>query len=209
MTWSRRLPIISMARPTRICAATRWFEYFKTSARWWSVTRGRWGTSTRSRRIRREGVALLRAAGLQALFEPTDPLRRAAMSKGVRHHYAARLPLQPVVPDRGGGVHRRLDIALFDNVLHAIGVVGPNAREAIGLQLQAHRNLIRAPLIAAPALVGRFLKNSERVLYVVADFMRDHIGFGEFARRMEAVLHLLEEGQVEIHLLVIRAIEGP
>ena len=40
------------------------------------------------------------------------------------------------------------------------------------------------------------------------NLMGDHIGPGEIAARAEPVLHLLEKGQVQIDLVVLRAIEG-
>ena len=39
------------------------------------------------------------------------------------------------------------------------------------------------------------------------DFMRDDIGLGEITRRAESPIELAEERQIEIHLLIARAIE--
>ena len=57
---------------------------------------------------------------------------------------------------------------------------------------------------------GRWLHlvgDAEQVLHVVAHLMRDHIGLGEIAGRAELVLHVLVEGEVDVDLLVARAIE--
>ena len=50
-------------------------------------------------------------------------------------------------------------------------------------------------------------QDAEEVLHVVADLVRDHIGIGEIAAAAELLLHVVEEGHVEIDLLVDRAIE--
>ena len=47
------------------------------------------------------------------------------------------------------------------------------------------------------------------VLDVVADLVRDDIGLGEVARRLEAARQLVEEGRVDVDRLVVGAIEGP
>ena len=44
---------------------------------------------------------------------------------------------------------------------------------------------------------------------MMADLVRDHIGLGEIARRLEALRQFVEEFGVEIDLLVGRAVEGP
>ncbi len=44
---------------------------------------------------------------------------------------------------------------------------------------------------------------------MVADLMGDDIGLGEIAGRSEAARQLVEEGGVDVDLLVGRAIEGP
>ena len=44
---------------------------------------------------------------------------------------------------------------------------------------------------------------------MVADFMRQHIGLGEIARRPELLPQLVVEAQIDINLLVVRAIERP
>ena len=51
------------------------------------------------------------------------------------------------------------------------------------------------------------LQQTELVLDVVADLVRDHVGVGEIAAGAELALHLLEEGKVDIDRLVDRAVE--
>ena len=81
-------------------------------------------------------------------------------------------------------------------------MVRPDAGEAVGLQLQPHRELVGL-LLASRAAARRctFSRDAEQVLHVVADLVRDHVRLREIARRAEAPLELVEEGQVEIDLL--------
>ena len=59
------------------------------------------------------------------------------MREAVGHDITLRLLLQGIVADRGGGVKRVLDIALLEDLEALIGICGPDAGEAIGLQLDA------------------------------------------------------------------------
>ena len=81
------------------------------------------------------------------------------MGEGIRHDDAARLLLQAIIAHRARGVHRRLDIALLDDVLHAIGVMRPHARQAIGLQLDPHRYRISAAAVALRLVALRGLES--------------------------------------------------
>ena len=83
----------------------------------------------------------------------------------------------------------------------------PHPREAVGLQLHADRKGVLGRLPSAPALARHLLRDAELVLDVVADLMRDDVGPGEVTGRAEALLQLLEERQVEVHLAVARAVE--
>src|SRR6185503_17827247 len=67
-----------------------------------------------------------------------------------------------------------------------------------GLELHAHRGLV----------AGALLQQPELVLDVMTVFVRDDVALGERAAlRAELRLQLIEEADVEIDLLVIRAIE--
>ena len=61
----------------------------------------------------------------------------------------------------------------------------------------------------AHALARRLdlIGDAEQLLHVMADLMGDDIGLGEVAGRAEAVLQLLVEVEVDIDLLVVRAVE--
>ena len=47
-----------------------------------------------------------------------------------------------VVAHGGGGVQPFLDVALLQDVLHPLGVVGPDPGQEIGLQLQPHHEAV-------------------------------------------------------------------
>ncbi len=70
------------------------------------------------------------------------------MRERIRHHASLRLALQPVVADRGCDADRAFDIARIDEVLLALGVIGPHAGQAIGLQFDPHLDVVGLRLAA-------------------------------------------------------------
>ena len=79
---------------------------------------------------------------------------------------------------------------------------------AVGLELEAHRQVVGvagAGLLLAAHLVAR----AEEVLHVVAELVGEHVDAGEVAGRAELALELLEEREVDVGVLVGRAVEGP
>src|ERR1700689_1169218 len=90
----------------------------------------------------RERVARLDVAALQARGQPLLAHCRGAVGEAVGHGVAARGGLQPVVADRRRGRHRLLDVAGLEDLPLLIGMVGPNAGEAVGLELDPDRQRI-------------------------------------------------------------------
>ncbi len=88
-------------------------------------------------------------------------------------------------------------------------MVRPHAGQAIGLQLEPHRQQIGLTLGYALAGLLHLVRDAEQVLHVMADLVRDHVGLGEIALRPVALAELVEEGQVEIDLAVGRTVERP
>ena len=117
------------------------------------------------------------------------------------------LLLQRVVTNFGGGVHGGFDVAVFQNLPCALGVVRPNTGKAIGLQLQLDRQLVVLHLADAPALAIDLLADAQQVLHVVADFVGNHIRLRKLARRAEFVFQRLVKAEVDVDLLVGRAIK--
>src|SRR5262247_3351860 len=85
----------------------------------------------------RERVALAGIARVDPALEPAYALGGAAVRERLRHDAPHRLALQAIVADRGGGVQAFLDVTGFEDLARALGVAGPHARQAIGLQLHA------------------------------------------------------------------------
>ena len=49
------------------------------------------------------------------------------MSKSVRDHATLRPSLDPIIPDRAGGIQSFLDISRFKDMTALIGLMGPDA----------------------------------------------------------------------------------
>jgi hypothetical protein len=107
------------------------------------------------------------------------------VGESVRDNRPVCLALQAIVTYCAGRVQRRLDIALLDNVLGSVGVIGLDPGETVCLQLDPHRNRVRPALVAAGTFGVSLLQNAELVLQMMADLMGNHIGFGKLARRFE------------------------
>src|SRR5579885_203021 len=162
----------------------------------------------------RESIAGLYRALFQPGGEPVLPLRRSAMSEGVRHDVALRLLLQPIVADGRSRLQRRLNVAGLDRLPALIGTVGPHTGETIGLQLDADLNAVGAGAAARCALLLLCLgQDAEQVLHVMTDLVCDHVSFGKLAglaaAAVKAHAHLLEKRGVEIDALVEWTIERP
>ena len=86
--------------------------------------------------------------------------------------------------------------------------MGPDTGEEVGLQLHADGELVVVAFRKARTHRLHLVGDAELILHVVADFVRDHISLGEVAGRAEAAFEFVVEGEVDVHLLVERAIEG-
>src|SRR5512139_3221959 len=162
---------------------------------------------SRLQRLRGERVALGEAAAGVAALEPALALRTAAVGEAVGHDLALAAPLQRVVADLRGGVHRLFQVALLEPVLAALRVVRPHAGETVGLQLDANGDGVHLRLADTPAHAFDLGRDAEQVLHVVAHLVRDDVGLREVARRTELAVQRVEEAEVDVDLLVARAIE--
>src|SRR6185437_5402376 len=91
----------------------------------------------RTERIARRHLSLL-----QPGLEPPLPLRGRAVRERIRHDIALRLLLQTVIADRGRRLQRRLHVARLDRFPALVGMKGPDAGIAIGLQFDANLNAV-------------------------------------------------------------------
>ena len=77
---------------------------------------------------------------------------------------------------------RGVDVAGLQQLPLLLGVMRPDAGEAVGLQLDAHLHAVGLDLRAGRALRLLHLgQDAEQVLHVMADLVRDHIGLRELA----------------------------
>ncbi len=159
-----------------------------------------------------ERVAGVRVTGLEAGAEPPFPLLGRAVRPPLRIDLTLGRFLDPVVADRGRGVQRLVDVVLGQlgdqrsagvRIRVGGGVMRPDAGEAVGLQLEPDCGTLRPLPVAADLVHG-----AEQVLDVVAVLVRDHVGLRERATLgAEPALQVVEEREVQIHLLVTRAVE--
>jgi hypothetical protein len=84
----------------------------------------------------------------------------------------------------------------------------PNKGETISLEFHANRKCIpRARILALQVPNPAF--NPQQVLDVVSEFVREHVGLCELARRTEALLKFVVKSEVDVHLLIGRTVESP
>ena len=139
-----------------------------------------------------------------ALREPAAALLRRAVRPGLGIHLALGALLDAIVPDRACRVDAAVDVGLGEALDQPglDGVVRPDSRVAIRLQLRPHR-----PALGAAALLGP-LERAEQILDVVAVLVREHVGLGKRAALgAEPRLELVEEAEVDVDLLVGGAVE--
>src|SRR5688500_625365 len=90
----------------------------------------------------RERIALADVAGLVAFAEPADALLGRAVGERFRYDVPLGAALKIIVADDAGGAQRFFDVAGFHDMLGPVGVMGPEAGEEIGLELEANRELV-------------------------------------------------------------------
>ena len=122
------------------------------------------------------------------------------MGELVGHDAAGLHFLQMVVADSGCGVHCGLYVSLLQEIA-LLGGISPNAGIAIGLELDADGDGVGHFRIVFDFLAN-FSLDSRDFLYVVADFVSDHVSLREFSRCAEAIFEFGEKAEVEIDLFV-------
>src|SRR2546422_4660905 len=146
-------------------------------------------------------IAFIEIACRVAGLEPLLALRCRSVRPLLGHDTTLRLLLDAIVADGRRGVERLRDLRVrgLYEVSGVGGVLRPDPRKAVGLELETNGLRVRA----------RLQQEVELVLDVVAVLVGHDISLRERpALRAEALGQILEEAQVEIDLLVIGAIEG-
>ena len=131
------------------------------------------------------------------------------MGERFRRSTSLSLFLQPVVADGLGQLKTFLQVAVLHRTKHLVVVVCPYAGIVVGQQLQADADLIATHLVGLTHGLMGLVERSQEVLHVVAYLVGNDVGVGKIATLdTQLALHLGEERQVNIQLLVARAIEG-
>ena len=106
------------------------------------------------------------------------------MGEGLRTHAASCHFLQTVIAHRRCCTKTRLNIALINDLALFSGFT-PDPSEAIGLELQVHGKRVRLRRITFPQTLNLLL-NAQELLNMMPDFVCDHVGLRELARRTKA-----------------------
>ena len=77
------------------------------------------------------------------------------------------------------------------------GGLRPDPREAIGLKLQPHGQFVLSRWVLPLDLTDLAL-HAQKVLDMMADLMRQHVGLREIARRSEAAAEFIIKAQVNV-----------
>ena len=134
-------------------------------------------------------------AALQAGRQPFLALVRGAVGEAVGHRVGPRDGgLQPVVADRLRRRQRAFDVAGLKDLPFVVGVVGPHAGQAVGLQLDPDGQRVGLSLAHPLLHVVDLVENPQHVLHVMADLVRHHIGISEFTAAAVLVFHVAKEG---------------
>src|SRR6516165_8220120 len=150
-------------------------------------------------------VASRDGAAAQALREPMHSLLRTPMRKRFGLHLAAHHLLDVIVAHRGSCSQRGFHVGTFEQAALLSGM-RPNSCQAVGLQFHHHRESI-ARLGAALLQLPDLALNPGYFLDVMPHLVREHISLRELSGRAKALLQLIVKTQIDIDLLVGRAIK--
>src|SRR5262245_49070684 len=135
------------------------------------------------------------------------------MSERVGHNVALAPTLQAIIANGRRRLDSCFDVAGFEKPPLLLRVMSPDPGKAIGLQLDANLELIGFDLIHAPLRLLYLRQDSQQILYMVADLMRDHVGLRELAvlaadlTATETPFEIPKECSVEIDLPIVRTVE--
>src|SRR5205823_14417761 len=105
------------------------------------------------------------------------------------------LLLKRIVADRFGRAHPLLEVALLHHglPLRIPGVRRPDAGIAVSLELDPDLDCVALGLARAGLELFGLPERADQVLDVMTDLVRDDIGLGEIARRLESARELTEK----------------
>src|SRR5262249_24403928 len=127
------------------------------------------------------------------------------MSEGLRMNPSTCHPLNAVVGNRRSGVQRRLDITLLQQIPLS-GRMSPHTCQTVGLQFHPDRQIVGA-LGARLLHLPHLPIDVQEMLNMMSDFVREHVRLRELAGRAEAGAQLIVESEIDVDLLIARAVE--
>src|SRR5205823_10948511 len=143
---------------------------------------------------------------IEAGLEPATPLLRGPMRERLGNHVALGTLLNLIISDRCGGAQPFLRVARIEKVA-LLREESPHARIAVGLELEAHRQIVSSPRARSLRLRVELSHRSQQVLHVVTDLVRDHVRLREIAWRAEPIVELAKKRCIEIQRAIARAVE--
>ena len=129
------------------------------------------------------------------------------MREGLRYGISHAFTLQSIIADGAGGAQCLLDIALLQHLAAAIGMIAPEPGKTVRLQFKLHQQGVRLGLAGAALGLPDLVADTQQVLHMVTDLVGNDIGLGKITGRTVPLFKVPEERQVEIHLVVRRAVE--
>ena len=102
---------------------------------------------------------------------------------------------------------RFVDVARFNDVLGAVGIMRPDAGEEIRLKLEPDGELVVFRFTDAAALRLHLAADPEQILHMMADLVRDDVSLGEIARSAKAFVQHPVKSEVDVNAPIFRAIE--
>jgi hypothetical protein len=91
------------------------------------------------------------------------------VSEGVRHDILLCLFPYPIVTDGAGSRQTFLDVALLEDLPRAVGIVRPDAGEAVGLELHGNLDGVRLLAVGALLKVSHLTRDPQQRLHMVTE----------------------------------------
>ncbi len=108
------------------------------------------------------------------------------MRKAIRHYTPLTLLLQAVIANGLGGVQRLFQVTGFQNAL-LLHIMAPDTGKAVRLKLHTHGQTVHLRLRRTLLHLTHLRLDTQQLLYMVADFMRNDIALRKIAARAKLV----------------------
>jgi len=129
------------------------------------------------------------------------------MGEALRAYRSALHPLQVIVAHRGSCLQASRDIGVV-NDFSLLAAVRPYACEAVRLEFEIDRERVSLGWILAGETLN-FLFDSENLLHMVTEFVRDNVGLGKVRAAAAEALEFIPETQVDVDRLVNGTVKRP